>query len=699
MANKEAKTTGVQAWTQAIALYEQDFKKWEVRVEKIIKRYRDDGRDTQRSATARFNILWSNVQTIVPAVFARLPKPDVSRRYRDNDPIGRVAALILERALEFEIEHYPDYRAAMENCVTDRYLGGRGVAWVRYEPHISEVGVEDDGVQVTEDADDSEAIELQTEETLDYECCPVDYVHWKDFGHTQARCWEEVTAVWRRVYMRRAALVERFGEEIGNKIPLDTKPDEQKRGGYQDGQEYEAAIYEIWDKDSGSAIWMSKSMPEILDQKEDPLKLENFFPCAKPLYATLTTDSLVPVPDFTLYQDQANTLDVLSERIDRLIVALQVKGVYNNAIPELARLFTDAGNTDLIAVSNWQAFAEKQGLAGAIDLVELTPIFNALTAAYQAMEQQKAQVYEITGLSDIVRGQGDAAETATAQKLKGQYASLRLKSMQQKVGQFAAELLQIKAQIICRFFEPSTIAQIASVEQFNEADKPYVEQAIMLLKDERLADFRIEVSADSLVQIDEEAEKQGATEFVTAVGGFVKAAAEAPPETIPLMAGLLKWAAARYKVGKNVEGLIDQFADQAIEKAKNPQPPPPDPAVQKQQMIEQGKQAQFQAEQQADAQRMQMEAQLEQQRMAAEQQREDRIAEREATEARMQAMLDEQAQQGEQRFQMMLEQMKQSFELLMQQKKDETTLQVAQLSAQTTLESAETAAANQAARD
>ncbi len=102
----------VQQWNNAIAKYEKDFKKWETRVEKILKRYRDDTHITN-NRSARFNILWSNVQTVIPAVFARLPKPDVTRRFKDNDPVGRVAALILERALEFEIEHYSDYRVVV----------------------------------------------------------------------------------------------------------------------------------------------------------------------------------------------------------------------------------------------------------------------------------------------------------------------------------------------------------------------------------------------------------------------------------------------------------------------------------------------------------------------------------------------------------------------------------------------------------
>ena len=205
-------------WYKVLMGYERSFKRWEARVDRIVKKYKDDSR-YDRNPNARFNILWSNCQTIQPAIFARLPRPDVSRRFRDNDPIGRVASMMLERALEFEIEHYGDYKSAMNNAVLDRLLGGRGVAWVRYEPHI--VGEEDesadvpeDGLEVTEDTDEAETeggMENENPERIEYECCPVDYVHWKDFGHTVARTWEEVTAVWRRVYMNRPALVERFG--------------------------------------------------------------------------------------------------------------------------------------------------------------------------------------------------------------------------------------------------------------------------------------------------------------------------------------------------------------------------------------------------------------------------------------------------------------------------------------------------------
>jgi hypothetical protein len=600
-------TEEVQKWLSVIKTYDTEFAQWQKRVDKILQRYRDEKRQadtTTDNQQSRFNILWANVQTLVPATFARIPQPDVSRRFSDRDPVGRVAAMILERALDFEVQHYTDYRSTMRQSVMDRFLGGRGTAWARYEPHIKAGALQQpiDGDQITEDVD-------QPGEELDYECAPVDYVHWKDFGHSVARTWEEVTSVWRKVYMTRDACVARFGEKVGSKIPLDATPDDMHRGEQRNEMGNpemrdsmsgkRACVYEIWDKENEEAIWLAKTMKDILDRKDDPMNLEGFFPCPRPLYATMTNESLIPVPDFTLYQDQANELDVCADRIDGLLKALQVKGVYDASLGvEIARLFTDATNTDLRPVKNWQAFAEKNGLKGAIDIVDLTPIANALKEAYMAMEQIKNQVYEITGIADIVRGQTDPNETLGAQELKGQYATLRLKAMQQDVAVYATELLRLKAQIISGF-DQQTLAKIAAVDQLAPEDQQYIGPAMQMIADKVLRNFRIEIAADSLVQIDEAAEKQDRVEFLTAVGTYVGKAAEVgglAPQLVPLLMELLKFGVTGFKVGKSVEGTIDQALEQMKQMAAQPQAQRPDPEMAKVEATKQIEQAKLQSE-------------------------------------------------------------------------------------------------------
>jgi hypothetical protein len=662
-------------WYTCIASYERSYKEWESRTDRIIKRFRDDSR-TRNNPNAKFNILWSNVQTITPAIFARLPRPDVSRRFRDNDPIARVASMMLERALDYEITHYGDYKSAMNQSVQDRLLGGRGTSWVRYEPHITgqakedemeDADVPDDGFQITEDIDEAETeggIHREDQERIEYECAPVDYVYWRDFGHTVARTWEEVTACWRKVYMGRPALVERFGEELGGRIPLDTKPDNSKTYNEKMGEgASEACVYEIWDKTSGEVIWLSKSMGEILDTRPDPLKLENFWPCPKPLYATLTSDKLEPIPDFVLYQDQARQLDTLADRIDGFIQALKVRGVYDAAEPSLARLFSEGENNTLIPVKNWGAFAEKQGMQGAINLVDIQPIAAALTMAYQAMEQVKGQIYEIMGIADIQRGQTDPNETLGAQIIKSNNAAGRLKTMQHAVVDFATELLSIKAQIICNHFTDDTIVKISGAMQLSDTDKQYIPQALALLRDESAKNFRVEVTSDSMIFQDEQAEKQNRMEFLQAMGGFFQQAvpmATQVPEMTPMLMEMLKFAVTAFKAGKGLEGIIDETADKFRQQAKDAEgkPKPPTPEMQKMQMDMQIEQAKMQA-QQAKAQQ---DMQLEQQRMQMNMELEKAKQEYQAQENQLKFQLEDQRNRAQAEMDMKVAQMKMNTE-------------------------------------
>lgn len=598
----DSPTTQYDKYLKVIAQYDADFKKWETRTTKIIKRYRDADRTQSTNETARFNILWANVSTLVPAVFARLPKADVSRRFGDSDPIGRVASLLLERCLDYEIEHYTDFRSSMNHTVEDRFLGGRGIAWVRYEPHIAA-----QEVQVTEDLDDvQEHVSDQTtpteepKEQIEYECSPTDYVHWKDFGHSPARTWEEVGLVWRWVYMTEDAIKARFPESW-KKIPLDSGPDPLNKYAQKERANDRAKICELWDKERQKAVWLSKGVKEIIDEVSDPLELENFFPCPKPLYATTTSDSLEPVPDFTLYQDQANELDILSDRIDGLVKALRVRGIYDSSQPALQRLFTEGDNNTMIPTDKWAQFAEKGGLKGSIDLVPLDVLATALLQCYEARKDIQNQVYQITGISDIIRGQSVASETATAQQLKGQYAGLRLKQMQETVSLFASELLRIKAQVICAKYQPETILKYAAADQLSEADQKLVPQAMAILKSNPLRSFRVEVAADSLVQIDENQTKQDRMEFGNMLSNILREAVPAGqqvPELAPMIMESIKYIVGGFKAARSIEGTIDTAMEQLRQKAQQAalQGPKPTPEQIKAQSDQQMAQAQAQAD-------------------------------------------------------------------------------------------------------
>jgi hypothetical protein len=716
----------VQRYLNMIADYEKDFKDWEERARKICERYRDDKKkySTDNEAT-RFNILWSNVQTLVPATYSRLPRPDVSRRFKDSDPVGRVASLILERALDFDIQHHTDFRTTMWYSVNDRFLGGRATAWVRYEPQVvPQTDPKPVDGELTKDADSPSGPEVTSTESLEqiaYECAPLDYVQPRDFGHSKGRIWEEVTCVWRKVYMKRADLIKRFGEEVGKRIPLDASPTDNSQQYPQQTEEAgkTALIYEIWDKETLQAVWVCKSYGEILDAIPDPLELEDFFPCPRPLYATLTTDKLVPVPDFIFYQDQANELDIISDRIDGLIKALKVRGVYDSSVKELQRLFTETGGNDLIPVANWQKFAEKSGLAGAMDLVDLKPIAEALMTAYQARSEVMDQIYTITGLADIIRGESDPRTTAKAEGIKARFGTLRLRNTQEEVARYASDLIRLKAQVICGKFSNESLLSYGATDQLLPDDQQYVPAALELLRGEIVRDFRVEIAADSLVQIDEEQTKQDRTDFLTAVSGFIREAVQAGqamPEMAPVLIEMLKFYISGFKAGKTLEGAIDAALDRLNQMAKQTlgQPKPPSPEQQKIQadmqiaqakqqgdmQIEQARQAfereKFQMQMALDQRKAELDAQvaMAQQQAQAEQSAQEH---REKMQADMvKAQLEQHTETLRSEMQMQMEEMRGQVQVLITHLTNMAKIEVAEIGAETTLDAAQISAARTA---
>lgn len=480
----------VRQWVDEIDLYERTMEKWHKRGKKIYKRYKDI-RSTREEAVTRFNVLWSNVQTRLPALYARDPKPEVERRFKDRDPVGRQVAEILERALDYTIQHVNPFGRIIRQCVLDYELPGRGVCWVRYVPHFHKLelspeqsptigGPSDtapegrgatqetkaEGEEITDDADD----EVEDEE-LGYEETLLDYVYWEDYGHTWARTEDEIRAKWRIVYLSPDELTERFGLSKAEleKIPLEWSP-RNLNDGKIDTKQKKARVYEIWDKQEHEVCWIIKNYPEELDRKEDPLKLEGFFPCPAPMYANLATDELIPTPNFIYYADQASEIDELSTRITAIGKALKVAGIYDSSASGLDRLFAEGVENQLIPIDGWMALKEKGGIAGVMELIPLKDIAEALGNLREQRQMMIDDVYQITGLSDIIRGLSEPEETATAQQIKGQFAVLRISDAQSEVQRFCRDILRICAQVIAGY-DIETLKKISGVKLLTAAEK------------------------------------------------------------------------------------------------------------------------------------------------------------------------------------------------------------------------------------
>ena len=545
-------------WHDAIALAGKRQKAWEQKADKIIARYRDERSEADQSK--RFNVLWSNVETLKPALYSQQPKPQVTRRYKDKDPVARAASEVLERALEYGIDAY-DFDAVMNSSVEDYLLPGRGVARVKYVPTYGpEEGEGDDAFR-----------------PIVYEEAVCDYVFWKDLRHSPARRWEEVTWVAFRSFLSRDELRARFGAKA-NKVKLDYKPDDVDEEGHE--QFKKATIWEIWDKNKKKVIWLAQSQPDsVLDVKDPVLKLDGFFPIPRPLFSLVTNDKLIPVPDFVEYQDQADELDEMSARIGVLIKALKVVGVYAGDASEVARMLSEGTDNQLIPVDNWAMFADKGGVKGMIDWFPVDQVGNVLLGLYQARDKTKQELYEITGLSDIIRGASEAKETATAQRIKGQFATMRLGDRQKKVAVYARDLLRLKAEVICEEFAPDTL-RLMTGGDYSEQEW---EQIVGLLRSDPLRTYRIDIETESTVKVDDEAERASRLEFVTTIGGFLREAVPFVAENqsmTPLVSEMLMFAIRGFKVGRQLEGAFEEAVEQ-IQQAGNPE------LMQAQQIIQQ----------------------------------------------------------------------------------------------------------------
>ena len=644
-------------WHDQIEAAIKIFDKWEKRGQKVVKRYRDE-RDAIEMPRMKFNILWSNIQVLYPALYGRQAKPEVSRRYMDQDPVGRLASTMLERVMEYETTQFGDFDAAMSGAVQDRLLPGRGTAWIRYEPVIVNETPEVEGEMERDESQVYNTIEDPTER-IDAAHSPIDYVYWADFLHSPARTWDEVWWVARAVYMTKEEGVKRFGDVFKN-VSL-TSSNTDMDGKNPMTYDKKAMVYEIWNKRTAKVCWIAKGYPQALDERDDPLELDEFFPCPKPLMATTTTGTMIPVPDFCEYEDQAQELDNLTQRIYLLTKACKAVGVFNAEFKELARMFSEGVDNKLFPVTAWAAMSEKGGLKGAIDMMDTSQIIITLRELYAAREQVKQSIYEIMGISDILRGSSKAQETLGAQQLKANFGSLRLKSSQGDVAKFATDIFKLKAQVICKFYPPELIVEMSGVMNTPDGQDPQMLQAaLQMLANSTIRDFHIAVEADSLAQIDEQAEKQGAQEAIGAIGAFLREAipmVTQAPDTLPMVSEMLLFLVRRYRAGRGLESAVEKAMKALQDKADaaKQQPQQPNPEM-----------LQMQAEQQAEQMRMQAQAQTEQMKMQAQAQTEQMKMQAQAQIEQGKAQLEMQMQQAKTQAEMQLAQMKAEFEVAKQ---------------------------------
>ena len=470
----------VSRWLRELEASDKHEANWRERAEKVSKLYADEREraitEEVNSGLKRFNILFANTEVTRGALYSQCPTPDIRRRFLDKDPVGRVGASVLTRSVSAQIAYThggDDFDAVLKACVFDMSLPGRGVARIKYVPTINsyqqrvDIQAPAEGAVPPDDVeqDDTGYFRMEQVDEVVNECVEVDYVEWTMFRYSPAKRWKKVRWVAFGELLTRDDLIKQFGEKIGTAVNMKWMPK-----GMEDTDENKifkrALVWTIWNKTQRRVIVVTEGYKDApLKEQDDPLKLEGFFPMPPPLYDIQRTDSLVPVPEYVVYQDHAMQLDAIEERIAALTDALRYRGVRDASIEELEDLAT-AGDNKFVPVKDYRQFMEKGGLAQAFQPLDISDLAAVILELVKQADAKKQQIYEIIGLSDIMRGATKATETLGAQEIKNQWGSIRLGPRQAEVQRFARDLVRLMAEVIAEHFSPKSLQTMTGIKLF-----------------------------------------------------------------------------------------------------------------------------------------------------------------------------------------------------------------------------------------
>jgi hypothetical protein len=259
----------------------------------------------------------------------------------------------------------------------------------------------------------------------------------------------------------------------------------------------------------------------------------------------------------------------------------------------------------LVPVEKWAMLSEKGGLRGVVDFFPLEQVVNALQTLRNYRQEVKDEIDQLTGMADIMRGQSTGpAATAYEQGVKARFGSVRLQRSQNEIARYATEGQKLRAEIICKHFDPQTIIDRSNVLQTPDAQM--AKDAVGLLKS-NLSQYRIEVKPESVSLRDFAAMKQERTEVIDAIARFLTSAQpmmQQAPASAPYLLEMLRWFVSSLPGSAEIEGVLDRAIDAAEKMAQQPQQQRPDPKAQ-------AKQAELRLKGQLDRQKLQGETEAE----------------------------------------------------------------------------------------
>jgi hypothetical protein len=344
-----------------------------------------------------------------------------------------------------------------------------------------------------------------------------------------------------------------------------------------------ALIWKVWHKASRKVIVVAEGYKDgPLQVMDDPLSLENFYPTPEPIQSIRTNGNDTPKPEYLMYEDQAIELDIITGRLKSLTSALKYRGVYDKEMEETAKFkdLTNSPDNTFIPIPNFREMAEKGGLEALIATMPLEEIAAVIDKLTVRSNQLKQEIYEVYGISDIVRGATHPNETLGAQQMKAQYAGMRISTRQERFQRFIRDVLRLKAEIIAEHFSPETLQLMTGIDvvpdmQFqqmqqqqqvpaNTVSQSEFLKACQLIKDDKLRGFRIDIETDSTIPVDRASEQQNRIQFIQAVGQYLTGilpAVQSGAIPVKLAREGLLFVVRGFKVGTELEETLEELGE------------------------------------------------------------------------------------------------------------------------------------------
>jgi hypothetical protein len=659
----------VQYWQKELDLARNRRKSFIQSAERIVKLY-----EGERKAENSFNILYSNTETLLPACYNQLPRPYVDRRFKDADPLGKQAALTMERILSSLEDtgdaNYDSFGSLMEQAVLGALVPGEGLTRFRYDAKFEDTAApvvdgesegedggetggagEEEGDESGEEGEGTDVLTVPGQKVAYETICGQD-IDYDSVLYGFARRWVDVPWVAFLHTMTREDAEKNFGKELAENLSYSaesTKSWKNEEEGtseeFERGSQPVAYVWEIWNKQVRRVEFYAPSYSEgILKELDDPYGLAGFFPCPEPLKMLLKRSKLTGTAPYILYEEQAKELNRITRRINRVVEAMKVRGFYDNTMQGLGDLLKEDDNTFLPA-RNVSSLQDGKNLQNSLFMMPLGDLRVVLQELLKSREAIKQTIYEITGIADIMRGNTQASETATAQNIKNQWGTLKLKRMQRYVQEYVRSCLRIIGELAGTHFSVDTIAGITNlpyakpqeVEQAKQIlqkvqqmslmvppqvnpqtgqqmpgqlppqamqavqqaqavlAKPKWEDVVGLLRNDLLRTYRIDIETNSTISADTLEDKKDVTEAMTALGQMITSFGPAVAQgALPMavLKSMLLSVIRRFSFGREVEDAVAAIPEQLP-----PQGPDPKQVAAQQQELEKGKQEIAQKEQ------------------------------------------------------------------------------------------------------